>query len=301
MLTEYIQISDADLWTMNTLLVDLFVAIILLTGLRFISGLVANVSTKKELAERDNFAFGLSFSGGMIALALMMTGVVSGEANDSLITEGVLVGLYGAVGILLIKLGRVIQDKLVMTSIPIQEEIRKGNLAAAFLDMAGTIATGFVLRSVFIWVENETITGLVIVLVTFLLTQLLLALVTKFRLTIYEKRHPGGCLQVALKAGNVALSLRYFGHVVGIALVMSAASSFVIYNSQYLGLALFTWVVVTIAFSAILSLISSVARFIILAGIDVVEEVDHQENVAIGAIEAAIYVSVATLILAVFS
>lgn len=301
MLTEYIQISDADLWTMNTLLVDLFVAIILLTGLRFISGLVANVSTKKELAERDNFAFGLSFSGGMIALALMMTGVVSGEANDSLITEGVLVGLYGAVGILLIKLGRVIQDKLVMTSIPIQEEIRKGNLAAAFLDMAGTIATGFVLRSVFIWVENETITGLVIVLVTFLLTQLLLALVTKFRLTIYEKRHPDGCLQVALKAGNVALSLRYFGHVVGIALVMSAASSFVIYNSQYLGLALFTWVVVTIAFSAILSLISSVARFIILAGIDVVEEVDHQENVAIGAIEAAIYVSVATLILAVFS
>ena len=301
MLTEYIQISDADLWTMNTLLVDLFVAIILLTGLRFISGLVANVSTKKELAERDNFAFGLSFSGGMIALALMMTGVVPGEANDSLITEGVLVGLYGAVGILLIKLGRVIQDKLVMTSIPIQEEIRKGNLAAAFLDMAGTIATGFVLRSVFIWVENETITGLVIVLVTFLLTQLLLALVTKFRLTIYEKRHPDGCLQVALKAGNVALSLRYFGHVVGIALVMSAASSFVIYNSQYLGLALFTWVVVTIAFSAILSLISSVARFIILAGIDVVEEVDHQENVAIGAIEAAIYVSVATLILAVFS
>ena len=301
MLTEYIQISDADLWTMNTLLVDLFVAIILLTGLRFISGLVANVSTKKELAERDNFAFGLSFSGGMIALALMMTGVVSGEANDSLITEGVLVGLYGAVGILLIKLGRVIQDKLVMTSIPIQEEIRKGNLAAAFLDMAGTIATGFVLRSVFIWVENETITGLVIVLVTFLLTQLLLALVTKFRLTIYEKRHPDGCLQVALKAGNVALSLRYFGHVIGIALVMSAASSFVIYNSQYLGLALFTWVVVTIAFSAILSLISSVARFIILAGIDVVEEVDHQENVAIGAIEAAIYVSVATLILAVCS
>jgi len=301
MLTEYIQISDADLWTMNTLLVDLFVAIILLTGLRFISGLVANVSTKEELAERDNFAFGLSFSGGMIALALMMTGVVSGEANDNLITEGLLVGLYGAVGILLIKLGRVIQDKLVMTSIPIQEEIRKGNLAAAFLDMAGTIATGFVLRSVFIWVENETITGLVIVLVAFLLTQLLLALVTKFRLTVYEKRHPDGCLQVALKAGNVALSLRYFGHVIGIALVMSAASSFVIYNSQYLGLALFTWVVVTIVFSVILSLISSVARFIILAGIDVVEEVDHQENVAIGAIEAAIYVSVAILILAVFS
>jgi len=195
----------------------------------------------------------------------------------------------------------VIQDKLVMTSIPIQEEIRKGNLAAAFLDMAGTIATGFVLRSVFIWVENETITGLVIVLVAFLLTQLLLALVTKFRLTVYEKRHPDGCLQVALKAGNVALSLRYFGHVIGIALVMSAASSFVIYNSQYLGLALFTWVVVTIVFSVILSLISSVARFIILAGIDVVEEVDHQENVAIGAIEAAIYVSVAILILAVFS
>jgi len=155
MLTEYIQISDADLWTMNTLLVDLFVAIILLTGLRFISGLVANVHTKTELAERDNFAFGLSFSGGMIALALMMTGVVSGEAHDNLITEGLMVALYGAVGLLLIKVGRFIQDKLVMTSIPIQEEIKKGNLAAAFLDMAGTIATGFVLRSVFIWVEKD--------------------------------------------------------------------------------------------------------------------------------------------------
>lgn len=301
MLTEYIQINDADLWVMSTLLVDLLVAIILLTGLRFISGLVANVHTTKELAERDNFAFGLSFSGGMIALALMMTGVVSGAANDNLFMEAAMVGLYGVAGILLIKLGRVIQDKLVMTAIPIQEEIKKGNLAAAYLDMAGTIATGFVLRSVFMWVENETVVGLVIVLVAFLLTQLLLALVTKFRLTVYEKRHPDGCLQLALKSGNVALSLRYFGHVIGVALVLAAASSFVIYNDQYLGLALLTWVVVAVAFTALLSFISIIARYVILAGINVVEEVDHQENVAVGAIEAAIYVSVATLILAVFS
>lgn len=301
MLSDYIQLSESDIWALNTLMINLIIAVGLLTGLRFISGLVANVHSKAELAERDNFAFGLSFSGGMIALALMLTGVVSGEGHTNLMMEAGLVAAYGVMGIVLIKLGRVVQDKMVLTNISIQDEIKNGNVSAAFLDMANTIATGFVLRSVLMWVENESWSGLAIVLVAFILTQILLAFVTKFRLMVYEKRHPDGCLQVAMRTGNIALSLRYFGHLTGVALVMAAASSFVIYNSDYLGIALLTWVVVTVAFAVMLSVISILARMVILAGIDVVEEVDHQENIAIGATEAAIYISVGTIILAVFS
>ena len=61
----------------------------MISALRFISGVVANVDSAEELASRDNYAFGIAMAEGVISLALMLTGAVSGEPGSTSLQEAV--------------------------------------------------------------------------------------------------------------------------------------------------------------------------------------------------------------------
>jgi uncharacterized membrane protein YjfL (UPF0719 family) len=273
----------------------------MIAGLRFITGIVANVNSAEELASRDNFAFGIAMAAGVISLALMLTGAVSGEPGETYLGEIVSVISYGILGLILIKVGRLSQDKFILTGIEIQGEIKAGNLAAALVDAANTIATGLVLRAVMLWVESDTLNGLLVVLAAFLLTQLLLALVTKYRLIVYARRSTGGDLQTAFKEGNVALAIRFMGHLLGVALAITAASGVVGYDVENLILALILWTGISLLFAVLVSLLAIIARNVVLMGVDVVEEVNSQNNVGVAAIEASIYISIGLFFTALFA
>ncbi|MDK1024578.1 MAG: DUF350 domain-containing protein [Gammaproteobacteria bacterium] len=300
-MSELFNFDAVDIWIYQILVIDLIIAVMMIAGLRFITGLVANVSSAEELASRDNYAFGVSMAGGTLALALMITGAVSGEPGATLLAEIVSVVAYGILGLILIRVGRLIQDKLVLPGVEIQAQIRAGNLSTAMVDVANILAIGLVLRAVMLWVESDTWDGLVIVLVTFLITQLLLALVTRYRLLVYSRRHAGASLQEAFAAGNVALAIRFMGHILGVALALTAASGVVEYDRSNLPIAVALWAAITLFFSFLVSLLSVLARSVILWGVDVVEEVDQQGNIGVAAIEAAVYVSIGLFFLALFT
>ena len=152
---DLINFSAVDAYVYQIILINLVIAVGLLSGLRFVTGLVANVDSAEELATRDNYAFGLAMAAGIVALALMLTGAVSGEVGDTYLSEIVSVLSYGILGVVLIKVGRLIQDKFVLTGIQIQQQIKSGNLAAALVDAANTLATGLILRAVMLWVESD--------------------------------------------------------------------------------------------------------------------------------------------------
>ena len=133
------------------------------------------------------------------------------------------------------------------------------------------------------------------------ITQLLLALVTKYRLLVYSRRHAGASLQEAFASGNVALSIRFMGHILGVALALTAASGVVEYDRSNLLLAVGLWAGITLLFSLLVSLLSIAACRVILWGINVVEEVDEQANIGVAAIEAAVYVSIGLFFQALFS
>jgi uncharacterized membrane protein YjfL (UPF0719 family) len=236
---------------------------------------------------------------GIISLALMLTGAVSGEPGATYIGEIVSVLSYGILGLILIKVGRIAQDKLLFTGIEIQEEIKKGNLAAALVDAGNTIATGLVLRAVMLWVESDTWNGLLVVLAAFVITQLMLAIVSKYRLIVYARRS-GESLQEVFKRGQVALAIRYLGHLLGVALAITAASGVVAYDIENLARALALWSGVTLIFASLVSVIAIIARNVILMGVDVVEEVNNQNNIGVAAIEAAIYISIGLFFTALF-
>lgn len=297
---DLINFNAVDAYVYQIILIDLVIAVGLLSGLRFVTGLVANVDSAEELATRDNYAFGLAMAAGIVALATMLTGAVSGKAADTYLSEIVSILSYGVLGVVLIKVGRLIQDKFVLTGIQIQQQIKSGNLAAALVDAANTLATGLILRAVMLWVESDTFNGLLIVLAAFVITQLLMALVSKYRVLVYARRHDGESLQSVLEAGKVALAIRFLGHVLGVALAITAASGVVAYQTENLVMALLAWALVALVFAILVSLIASIARYVVLFGVDVVEEVDHQNNIGVAAIEASISISIGLLFVALF-
>ncbi len=278
------------------LLVDLIIAIAVLAAFRKLAGLISNVSSTKELAEKDNFAFGLVFAGGMVALAIVLTGAISGDPGSNLINEIILVVTYGALGIALMTLTRKILDSVALPDINIQEQVMKGNMAAAIVDVGNLIATAVIVRAVMVWIDDTSLFGLVAVIIGFVVSQIFLILVTKYRTHVYAKRHHGKSLQKAFEDGNQALAIRYLGHKIGVALAVTAASGFVPYNDERLFMACLAWGLISIILTVVLSLIAMGARHIILAKIDVVDEVDNQRNLGVAYIEAMIYVSIGFLL-----
>ncbi|MDH3325735.1 MAG: DUF350 domain-containing protein [Gammaproteobacteria bacterium] len=278
------------------LAVDLVLAVILLTAFRKLAGLISNVSTTEELAAKDNFAFGLVFAGGLISLSIVLTGVVSGDAGSSLFKEILLVVTYGVLGIILMMLSRKVLDNFAMPDINIHDQIMKGNMAAAIVDVGNLLATAIIVKAVMSWIDDTSLFGLIAVVIGFIVSQIVLILVTQYRNKVYASRHNGQSLQVALENGNKAIALRYCGHKIGVALAVTAASGFVPYNDERLLMACLAWGGISIILTIALSLIAIAARHIILAKIDVVNEVDIQQNMGIGFIEATIYVSIGLLL-----
>jgi len=92
------------------LLIDMAVAILLLGGIRFTMGVIGKVDTTDELAEKDNFAYGISLAGAVAAMGIALSGAITGELAGSYPVE--LLGMlsYGLAGLILIKAGRYIHD-----------------------------------------------------------------------------------------------------------------------------------------------------------------------------------------------
>ncbi len=290
-------INFVEIWAWQITVLDFVISVALVVGLRKLTGLVSNLSTTEELAERDNFAFGISLAGAIFALSLMLTGVLSGDVATSLLNEAILLIGYGVLGVLLIKIGRFVLDRWVLRGVAIQQEIKNANVPVALIDVANVVATGIILRAVLGWVEGDLVLSIVALLMAFVVTQALLSLVSYSRVVIFSRRNKGRDWQEEIVSGNSALALRYMGHIIGVSLAVTAASGLVVYNEQNMLYSLMLWAVAAIDLVVIATLFSFIARKFILNGIDVVEEVDTQRNIGVATIEAVIFLSIGLLLI----
>lgn len=290
-----------------TLIINVAVCLLFVIPVRFALAKHLGVDAKHELDTKDNFAFGVSIAGGVLGLIFMLTGVQSGEALPSYVSEIVSLLMYGALGSVLLILGVLIQDKIVIREISLAQEIRAGNMSAAIIVAANMAVVGLVAKKTLTWVDSEGIVGLLPVVAVFVVSQLVLAAVALLRMTIYRARNKNNSAngvsapetwQGAIQAGNVAIALRYAGQLIatGIAItttsfLVEAAELNLIWSTVYwlayaFGLATIIWV----AYRLFLPLV--------LFKVNVVEEVDHQQNVGVAAVEAALFISLAFMTLA---
>lgn len=279
------------------LLINLAIAFALLVALKFISGAISGVNALHELSEKDNPAFGISIAGVAVAITIMMTGVMTGEASAQFSTEVMLVTGYGVLGLILMTLTRFIFDRVSMPGFSVKDEILKGNMAAGIVDAGNVIATAIIIRAAMVWIEDTTIYHAAFVVGAYILSQAILSLASLYRLHIFKKRNDKS-LQDSIQGGNIALAWRFTGYRLGIAFAITAASGMVPYTLETPVFTAGLWVGVSIVMMVLVSVLVVLADLVILRKIDVNEEVDKQRNIAIGAIQCAITISVGLIIAA---
>jgi len=283
------------------LAIDITIAILLLGTMRFLLGLTSKVNTTEELAQKDNFAFGVSVAGSILALGIVLTGAITGENAPSYMMEIIGMLAYGAYGLVLIKVGRVIQDKVALQHLNKTELIKEQNLSIGIIDAAGAIATAIIIRAVLLWVDGLDVATFIAITSGFVVAQAVLVLVTRLRERKYATNNQEDCLQDALSEGQVALAIRYSGQVISTALAVTAASHFLVYSPETLVMNLVGWLVFGIIMTLLVALLTSLAKRIVLWGINLVEEVDQQHNIGVASIEMATSISIALILTALMA
>ncbi len=283
------------------LAIDVTIAIILLGAMRFLSGLSAQVNSTEELAQHDNFAFGLSVAGSILALGIVLTGAITGETASSYAMEAIGMFAYGAYGLVLIKVGRIIHDKIALQRLDKTALIKEQNLTIGIIDAAGAIATAIVIRAVLLWVDGLDLSTFIAITSGFFVAQAMLVLVTRIREKQYAKNNQEDCLQEALSKGQLALAIRYSGQVISTALAVTAASHFLIYSPETLVMNLIGWLVFGIIMTILVALLTALAKRIVLWGINLVEEVDQQHNIGVASIEMATSIAIAFILTALMA
>jgi hypothetical protein len=280
------------------LAIDISIAIVLLGAMRFISGLSAKVNSTEELAQKDNFAFGISVAGSVAALGIVLTGAISGENAPSYMMEFIGMLAYGTLGLILIKIGRVFHDKLSLQHINKTEEILNQNLTIGIVDAAGAIATAIIIRAVLLWVHGLDVDTFIAIIAGFIISQAILLLVTRLKERQYAKNNQGDCLQEAFSQGQTAIAIRYAGQLISTALAVTAASHFLTYSPETLLTNLVSWFVFAIVMTLLVAILTAIAKRIVLWGINLVEEVDQQQNIGVACVEMATSVSIALILTA---
>ena len=300
-MNTFIEITGLNLELLIFLAIDITIAIILLGAMRFISGLSAKVNSTDELAKEDNFAFGISVAGSVAALGIVLTGAITGENADSYLMEIIGMASYGILGLILIKIGRIFHDRFALNQIDKNAEIKSRNIAVGIVDASGAIATAIVIRAVLLWVYGLDISTFTAIVAGFIVSQAMLVLVTRLKERQYAKNNQNHSMQTAFAEGHVALAIRYAGQAISTALAVTAASHFLTYSPDTLLVNLVGWLVFGMVMTLLVALLTSIAKRLVLMGINLVEEVDQQHNIGVASVEMAISIAIALILTALMS
>ncbi len=282
------------------LLIDMAVAIILLGGIRFTMGIIGKVNTTDELSQKDNFAYGISMAGGVAAMGIALSGAITGELAGSYLIELTGMFVYGFAGLLLIKAGRYIHDKFALQELNKHQMILQRNNSVGIVDAASVIATAIVVRAALIWVEGIAVQTFIALFCAWIVSQIMLVIITRIFEWRYA-RNSGVTFQATLEAGQIALAIRYCGHLISTAMSVTAASYFIEYNPQELWVGISQWAIMSVLLMLALTLLTMLAKHIVLWGINRREEVEDQQNIGIATIELATSFSIALLLMALMT
>ncbi|BCV31255.1 DUF350 domain-containing protein [Shewanella algae] len=283
------------------LAIDLSIAVVLLTLTRYLQGWSVRVNSSEELAVRDNFAFGISTAGAVAALGIVLTGAITGAAAHSYLQEAIGMSAYGLFGLVLIKLGRFLHDKIALNNIDKNAQVLKGNVSVAIVDASAAIATAIIIRAVLLWAEDLTLDTFIAILSAFAISQLMLVLLTRLRENRYAARNQDSSMQQALAQGNTALAIRHAGAMIAMALSFNAASHFIVFSPEAYVTNALGWLVFSFIMLVVLSLLLPLVKLLVLAKIDLADEVEKQHNIGLAAVEMAISIAVALILTALMA
>lgn len=286
-----------DTFELSLTLMNLVVILVILTITRIVAGFVFGTSALKELTEKDNPAFGIVVAGMLTGIGIMLTGVSSGDFGWSYLHELGLIISHGILGIGLMWVAFKVFDHFSMPQLDSKAEILNMNTSVAVIVAGNMIATGIIIRAVMMWSDGHSYSGILIILLAYLLSQVILTVVSRIRVAYYERQTKGAKFADAMQAKNMALALRFAGFRIGVALAMTTASGIVVFNGQALVEHISLWWGVALIMVIVFTLLTSLLQKAIFPAVDIAEEVHAQQNIAVAALQIALYCSVGLVLI----
>lgn len=208
---------------------------------------------------------------------------------------------YGLFGLILIKFGRFLHDKIALNELDKNQQIVKGNVSVAIVDASVAIATAIIIRAVLLWAEDLTIDTFIAIFSAFAISQLMLVLLTRLREKRFASRNQDSSMQQALAQGHTALAIRHAGFMIAMALSFNAASHFILFNPTAYVTNIIGWLVFSIIMLVVLTLLLFIIKKLVLARINLADEVERQHNIGIAAVEMAISIAIALILTALMA
>ena len=277
------------------LALNFLVVIGLFTSLRLFSGVIAHIHASDELLRKDNPAFGISLASTTLAVTIVLSGLIYGAPENSMAHTVLAVAAFGILGIGLMALTRIIFDRVTLREVSIRDEIVDGNVAVAIADSANILAAAIIIRALMVWTTPDSAEGAVALLGGYVVSQIILTVVTWIGIKFFRSGANGASLQEAFKQDNRALALRFAGKKIGTAFAIAMAAQIVVYEVYDIFPLLAAWFVVSVIAVVVWRILCLIAEKIILFRADAHSEVLDQRNIAVGALQAAIYISLGIL------
>ncbi|MDB6035771.1 MAG: hypothetical protein JWM16_6109 [Verrucomicrobiales bacterium] len=244
-----------------------------------------------ELTERDNPAFGASFAGYLLGVAIALTGTLPSRGVS--FEEGLISMTFsGVLAVVLMRLSIWINDAFVLSRFDgLVEILRDRNVGAGFAVAGASIGTGLVLAAVMTGNSESYLYAIRDILVYWAVGQALFIAGAHlfFRMAGYD-------VQEALeKKNNTAAGLSIGGFLISFGILMWAVSR---NASGHLLDELAVTVLLAVTGGAILLLSRIATEKIILPRISFAKEISIDENKAAGLVSAASSIVTALLLAA---
>lgn len=287
-------------WLPSAILYLTNVIVIFFIGKLLLQKAYPKINIPEELVVKDNFAFAIVNVGYYTGLLLALTGILL-EDTQGISLDLMNMSVYGILSVGLLFLSAKINDRFILHEFSIQKEIFKDrNTGTGVIEAANYIAAGLIIYgSVSGYMPNlfedmmggDLLSGLLSVLVFWLVGQLLLVLVTR----IYSKMLPYDVHQ-EIEADNVAAGVAFAGVLVALGILISYGTSgdFYSWTDHFLKIGIDVMIGLLL-----LPLMRWLTDTVLLPGEKLTDEIAKQEHPNVGAalIEAFAYIGSAVLII----
>lgn len=248
-------------------------------------------SVKEELVEKDNLAFAFAHVGYFIGLLIVIGGSIVGP-SEGLVLDAIEIFVFGLLGIVLLNLSIVVNDKIILRKFSIKKEIiTDRNVGTGIIEGAIAISSGLIINGA---ITGETdygwgfnILSAVVFWATGLVAMFIISLVYQ-AITPYD-------VHDYIEKDNVAVGVGFAGVLIAVANLIR----FGLYG-DFEG---WGYTFAEAGFELVLGIILlPVMRFItdkiLLPGQKLTDEIIHQEKPNVGAalVEAFAYIGGSVLI-----
>ena len=249
-----------------------------------------SIDVKNELIEKDNFAFSVAHVGYFVGLLLAVGSAIVGPSNGLMI-DLLDIGVYGVLGIILLNLSVLINDKIILRKFCVKKEIIDDqNAGTGVVEGASAVASGLIIYGAVVGEAANLMHGITTAVVFWAIGQVVLVLTSY----VYNLITPYD-IHEHIEKDNVAVGVGFAGAMIAIANLIrfGIQGDFVGWSN------VFTEVGIDVLIGlAVLPVMRLITDKILLPGARLTDEIVNQEKPNVGAalIEAFAYIGGSVLL-----